>query len=131
VDKPQVVAIFNTSPDIVELLRIVLEEAGFVVITAFTHEIHSSKVDVESIVRQHQPSVIVYDIAPPYEKNYRLFEHTAGMPAMQNIYFMVTTTNEKHLRSVTGPERQVYEIAGKPYDLGVIVEAVKRLTGRA
>jgi CheY-like chemotaxis protein len=127
---PPVVAIFNTSPDTIELLRIVLEPAGFVVIGAYTYEVRDGEIDVEALVNQHRPDVIIYDVAPPYERNWRLFEHISRMPALKGINFLITTTNQKQVREIAGPDREIYEIVGKPYDLGLICQAVKEATGR-
>ena len=88
-----VVAVFNTSEDTTDLLRIVLEQAGFVVVTAFTNALRDGKIDFESFMRQHQPCVIVYDIAVPYEQNWKLFQHFRESPACRGVHFVVTTTN--------------------------------------
>ena len=128
---PPVVAIFNTSPDTVEMLRIVLEHAGFVVIGAYTYEIRDGRVDVEMMMRQHRPDAIIYDIAPPYDKNWREFQHVCKMEAFRGIKFLLTTTNAKRVSEVAGAGQTFYEIVGKPYDLGLIVDAVKGLIGRA
>ncbi len=122
---PPVVAIFNSSPDTIEMLRLVLEPVGYVVIGAYTYEIRDGEIDVEAMIEQHQPKLIIYDIAPPYERNWRLFEHISRMPALKGINFLVTTTNLRQVREMAGPDREIYEIVGKPYDLGLIVEAVK------
>jgi CheY-like chemotaxis protein len=108
------------------MLRVVLEQAGFVVVTAFTNLIRDGKVDLESLMRQHRPHVIVYDIAIPYESNWRLFEHMKASPACRGIRFVLTTTNATQLRNVAGSHQQVIEIVGKPYDLDQLVKAVSK-----
>jgi|SRR5688572_336039 len=121
----QVVAIFNTSEDTTDLLRIVFENAGFVVVTAFTNLLRDGKVDLEAFMRQHQPEVIVYDIAVPYEQNWRLFEHIRAAPACEGVSFVLTTTNVKHVRQLAG-DLEVHEIVGKPYDLDEILGALRQ-----
>jgi CheY-like chemotaxis protein len=126
---PPVVAIFNTSPDTIELLRIVLEPAGYVVVGAYTYEIRDGEIDIEMLMKQHQPKLVIYDVAPPYDRNWRLFLHFKSMPALKGVNFMVTTTNARQVREIAGPDQEIYEIVGKPYDLGVIVQAVKDTIG--
>ena len=129
--RPPVVAVFNTSPDTVDMLRIVLEQAGFVVMGLYTYEARDGKIDLEMLFRQHDPAVVIYDIAPPYDKNWREFQHMCTMPALAKRKFLVTTTNMNRVREVTDNPPEMFEIVGKPYDLGIIVEQVKKLTGRA
>ena len=120
-----VVAVINSTPDIVDVLRLALEQAGMVVVSALTHQIREGKIDVEQFIGQHQPRVIAYDIAPPYEANWQLFQHMASMPVMEGRQFVVTSTNARHVEGLAGPQQHVYEIVGKPFDLGQIVQAVK------
>ena len=127
----RVAAVFNTSPDTVEMLRIVHEQAGFVVMGLYTYDARDGRIDLESLMRQHEPDVVIYDIAPPYDKNWREFQHVCSMPSMSSRKFVLTTTNERRVREVTENPPQMFEIVGKPYDLGLIVDHVKKLTGRA
>jgi DNA-binding response OmpR family regulator len=120
-----VVAVFNTSEDTTDLLRFVLEQAGFVVVTAFTNRLRDGVTDFESFMRQHQPTVIVYDVAIPYEPNWRLFQHFRDSPACRGVGFVLTTTNVQQLRTVSGPCEELHEIIGKPYDLDEMVRAVR------
>lgn len=120
-----VAAVINSTPDIVDMLRIAIESAGFVVVTALTFEIRDGEVDLDRFIAQHEPLVIVYDIAPPYETNWRLFEHLSAIPIMRGRQFVLTSTNVKHVAALAGREHQVYEVVGKPFDLDEIVRAVK------
>jgi DNA-binding response OmpR family regulator len=119
-----VVAVFNTSEDTTDLLRMALERAGFIVVTAFTNLLRDGKTDVESFMRQHRPKVLVFDIAIPYEASWRLFEHFRDCAACEGVRFILTTTNLKHVRDVAGAEPRIYEIVGKPYDIGIVIQAV-------
>ena len=122
---PPVAAVFNTSPDTVELLRTALSLAGFVVISGYTHEIREATFDMEGFIRRHRPDVIVYDIAPPYSENCQLFRHFRSIRAFGERPVVVTSTNSAQAQKLLGRDHQVYEIVGKPFDLDQIVQAVK------
>jgi DNA-binding response OmpR family regulator len=122
---PDVVAVFNTSEDTTDMLRVVLEDAGFVVITAFTNALRDGKTDLENLMRQHQPKVIVYDIALPYEASWRLFQHVRESPACEGVRFVLTSTNAAQVHNVAGAAEPILEIVGKPYDLDELVRIVR------
>jgi DNA-binding NtrC family response regulator len=124
-DRPLVTAIFNTSPDIVDLLRRAFEPAGIVTVSCLTHQIREGVVDVEGFLRQHDPRVVVYDIAPPYDANWQLFQHIRRMDAMDGRPIVLTSMNPRHVEELSGRDQHVYEVVGKPLDLGQIVQAVK------
>ena len=124
--KANVVAVINTSPDVVDLMRISLERAGFVVVSALTFEIRDGAVDLEAFVAQHHPKVIVYDIAPPYDANWALFKHMKQMAFMRGRYFVLSSTNRRQVERIAGPDHQIYEIVGRPLDLDQLVEGVRQ-----
>jgi DNA-binding response OmpR family regulator len=121
---PDVVAVVNTSEDTTDLLRVVLEQAGFVVVTAFTNYLRDGKLDFQRFVEEHEPKVIVYDVAVPYEQNWALFQHFRSRPFCKDVRFVVTTTNANQVQMISGGERLI-EIVGKPYDLDQVVAAVR------
>jgi DNA-binding response OmpR family regulator len=123
-DKPIVVAVFNTSEDTTDMLRVCLENAGYVVVTAFTNALRDGKVDLDTFMRQHHPAVVVYDIALPYEANWRLFEHIKSTSAARGVQFVLTSTNAAHVRKVAGADHDILEIVGKPYDLQQLTTSV-------
>lgn len=125
-----VIAVFNTSEDTIDMLRHFFEHKGFVVVTAFTYALRDGETDLEGLMRQHQPKVIVYDISLPYEENWRLFEHIRSSPACKGVPFVITTTNEAQVRKVAGNE-PVLEIVGKPYDLDELAKRVTQAAGSA
>lgn len=123
--EPLVVAVFNTSPDIVDLVRRAFEPAGIVTVSLLTFQIREGAVDVERFLKQHNPRVVVYDIAPPYEANWQLFKHIRSMDVMRHRRIVLTSINRKHVESLVGRDETIYEIVGKPYDLNRLVHAVK------
>jgi CheY-like chemotaxis protein len=120
-----VAAIFNTSPDIVDLLRRAFEPAGIVTVSVLTHQIREGVVDVDSFLHQHDPKVVVYDIAPPYDANWQLFQHICRMEGMRKRPIVLTSTNTRHVEQLAGRDEKIYEVVGKPFDLEQIVRAVK------
>ena len=123
--RPVTVAVVNTSPDTIELLRAPLERAGFVVVSCFTYDIRDGRLDFEAFVRTHRPSIIAYDIAPPYAKNFRLYEHVRTMDVVKDCQFVLTSTNAAVVQKLVGRDRKVYEVVDKAENLDRIIRAIK------
>jgi len=119
------VAIVNTTPDAVEMLRHVLTTAGFVVVSCYTHEVRDGKVDLESFIRQHRPKVIAYDLAPPYAASVDLFQHVRAMPAVNECQFVLTSVNPSNVSNLVGRDERIYEVVDRQEDLMKLVQAVK------
>ena len=123
--EPVTVAILNSTPDAVEMLRDVFYKAGLLPVSCFTHDIRDGKVDFEAFMRQHQPRVIVYDIAPPYERNIRMFAHIRALPVIDGCHFVVTSMNPANVIHLLGRDERVYEVVDRTEDLMLLVQAVK------
>jgi CheY-like chemotaxis protein len=124
-----VVGIFNTSQDTIDMLRELFEHKGFVVVSAYTNQIRDGKTDLDAWMKQHRPAVIVYDVALPYDENWRLFQHIRSSPACKDVPFVITTTNVAQVKRVAG-DVEVHEIVGKPYDLEELLQTVTKAASR-
>jgi hypothetical protein len=118
-----VVAILNTNPDVVELLKARIEAAGFVALVLHIAEIRAG-VDLEAIVRQRDPRVVVYDVVAPYERNWRFLQHLRET-TFRGRQFVLTCPNVRGLARLMGKDDKVYEILEDGGDVDAIVQAVR------
>jgi DNA-binding NarL/FixJ family response regulator len=120
-----VVAILNSNDDVVEMLRIALEQAGFVVVSGHLDKIRRGEQRLADFVDEHNPAVIIYDLVPPYDRSWQFLEHLRESPSLRGRRFVVTSTNVQRTKEAIGDAEYVYEIVGKPYDINQIVRAVQ------
>jgi DNA-binding NtrC family response regulator len=132
---PPVVAILNSNDDLVEMLRDVLEHAGFITVTGHVDDVRRGRLDLINFVEQHNPTVIVYDLVPPYDRSWNYLYLLRDSEPLRGRPFVLTSVNPTRATEVVGKSEMVYEIVGRPVDLDRIVAAVKeasksRLTTR-
>ena len=120
-----VVAVINSNDDVVEMLRLSFEQAGFIVVSAHADAIKRGATNLTDFVRAHKPNVIVFDLVPPYDRSYRFVEHLRKIGVMKGCQFVLTSTNLNRAHELSGTCEEVYEVVGKPYDLEQITRAVK------
>jgi CheY-like chemotaxis protein len=119
------VAVFNSSEDTVELLRMTFEEAGFQTVGGHVPDIKHGRLDFVGFLEQHQPAAVVIDISMPYAENWNVVRLLRDTAAMQGRALVLTTTNKRALDELVGPTDTI-EIVGKPYDATVVLEAVRK-----
>lgn len=122
---PTVVAIVNTNPDLVRLLRVAIEQAGFIVLVMHIEDIKLGETDMDMLLQQHDPRVVVYDVAPPYDQNWRFLDHLRKRTDFRRRQFVLTSVNVERLEEVVGTDETVYEVVGRDKDIGEVVRAVK------
>lgn len=122
--KPPVVAIINTNPDLVELLKTRIEEAGFVVLVLHIAEIRRG-LDIENVLAQHDPRVVIYDVVAPYDRSWRFLDHIRTATSFSGRQFVLTSPSPANLRKMVGADETVYEILGQDADITAIVQAVR------
>jgi CheY-like chemotaxis protein len=120
--KSRIIAIFNSSPEVLELVRDSLQQAGFQAVVGQVDDLKRGRLDMLTFVEEHHPDVIVYDVAPPYDTNWTFLRLMRNSKVMQGRAFVVTTTNKRALEDLIGPNDAV-ELLCKPYDLQQIVNA--------
>jgi hypothetical protein len=124
--RPPVVAILNSNDDTVEMLRTCLELDGIVAVSAHVTDLRRGHLDFGGFLAEHDPQVIIYDVPPPYDRSWLFFEHLRRLPATKGRKFVLTSTNPARVQQIAAPDQPVLEIIGKPYDLQMITEAVKK-----
>ena len=120
-----VVAVINSNDDLVEMLRLSFEQAGFVVVSAHVDAIKRGAANLTDFVRTHKPQVIVFDLVPPYDSSFRFVQHLRQTDLLDGCRFVLTSTNAKRAEELAGTAEEIFEVVGKPYDIGQITRAVK------
>ena len=121
--KLPVVAVVNTNPDLVDILKSRIERAGLVVVVMHIADIRTG-LDVERMMAQHDPAVIVFDVAAPFEQSWRFLQHLRGT-VFTGRKLVLTSPNADALARVAGKDERIYEILDDGADIDAIVQAVR------
>ena len=121
------VAVVDTSEEVADLLCQVVEEEGWRAVRAYTTDFKRGREDLALFLAEHRPAAIIWDIALPYEENWRFFQSVLG-DAAGGYRVVLTTTNKRALEALVGPT-PAHELIGKPYDLDDIVASLRRALG--
>lgn len=121
-----IVAILNSTQDIIEIFQVCLEQEGFNVVGGYIPEFKRGTKNLLEFMSTHDPDVIIWDLPPPYEQNYNHLLQVLDMKVMGGRKFIYTTTNKIALKKVVGDDLGAIEILGKPMDIEELVEAVRK-----
>jgi CheY-like chemotaxis protein len=120
------VAVFNASDDTVEMLQLMLSLRGYRALGGHVDDVKSGELDFIEFLTTHTPAAIIWDIAPPYDRNWAFFKLVRSLSPLEDCALVLTTTHKQHLDALVGHDSGAIEIVGKPYDLQLIVDAVAR-----
>jgi DNA-binding NtrC family response regulator len=125
VREARTVAVVNSSDSVRDLIAATLEDDGYRTVMGHVDDFIRARASVAEYLRENDPIVLVWDVAPPYETNWLYLQGVMGSAEAAGRAFVVTTTNRRALADTIG-ENSAIELIGKPFDLEEISRAVKR-----
>ena len=120
-----VVAIFNSMDDLLDMLRIEFADHGFRPVTARLVDIQSGMLDLLAFVKEHAPVAVVYDIPRPYEANWNFLRLLRETESLQDLVWVITTTNKEALEGAVPKTNALEVVLGKPYTVEQVIAAVR------
>lgn len=117
--------IINTSDDYLEIMRLYLNSEGYVTIPVAITDIKTRAIDIVQVIEEHDPQVVLYDIAFPYRENWRQCQNVMSLEVSQGREFILTTPNIDALSDMVGQQIEAFEVVDKEIDLRKIVDKVK------
>jgi DNA-binding response OmpR family regulator len=117
------VLVVNGSEDVIDAMRVFLEDSGFETFGVRETDILRERTDVAAVLREFRPEVVVYDVSLPYELTWSLYERLRQLPEAQGCCWVLTTTNARAAEPVT-KSAALIELLLKPFDLKQLLNAV-------
>ena len=127
------VALFNASDDTVEMIEDMLVDAGDQQTLIWCHfaDLKNGVVVFEKYMAKHNPEVVIFDLSPPYDANWRYFKTMRDSATMRHRGIVLTTTNKARLDEVLGEDSHALEVVGRLKDLEEISAAIHEETTKA
>src|SRR3984893_17570664 len=89
-----IVALFNTSDDTVDMIQAVLTKTGGAQNLVWCHfaDLKNGVVDFTKYLIKYNPEVVIFNISPPYDENWRFFKTLRDAEVMKGRGSVLTTT---------------------------------------
>ena len=128
-----VVALFNASDDTIDMVQKLLTESGGEQTLIWCHfaDLKKGVIDFGKYMARHNPEVVIFDLSPPYDENWKYFKTMRDAKTMQGRGVVLTTTNKARLDEVLGEDSHALEVVGKTEDLQQIDAAIRTETRKA
>jgi DNA-binding response OmpR family regulator len=130
---PGIVALFNASDDTIDMVQGLLTNSGRDQTLIWCHfaDLKKGIVNFDKYISKHNPEVVIFDLSPPYDENWRFFKTMRDSTLMKRRGIVLTTTNKDRLDEVLGQDSKALEVVGKTEDLQQIDSAIASETKRA
>ena len=128
-----IVALFNASDDTIDMVQKLLTDSGRDQTLIWCHfaDLKKGVIDFGKYMDKHNPEVVIFDLSPPYDENWRFFKTMRDAKTMKGRGVVLTTTNKNRLDEVLGEDSHALEVVGKSKDLQQIDAAIKAETRKA
>src|SRR3984893_9618347 len=128
-----IVALFNASDDTIDMVQKLLTTSGSDQTLIWCHfaDLKKGVVDFGKYMDKHNPEVVIFDLSPPYDENWRFFKTMRDAKTMKRRGVRLTPTNKNRLDEVLGEDSHALEVVGKTKDLQQIGSAIKAETVKA
>src|SRR6202049_3573544 len=122
-----IVALFNASDDTIDMVQRLLTASGSEQTLIWCHfaDLKKGIVDFGRYMDKHNPEVVIFDLSPPYDENWRFFKTMRDANTMKGRGVVLTTTNKARLDEVLGEDSHALEVVGRTKDLQQIVAPMK------
>src|ERR1700730_15782511 len=122
-----IVALFNASDDTIDMVQGLLTAAGGDQTLIWCHfaDLKKGIVNFCKYMDKHNPEVVIFDLSPPYDENWRFFKTMRDATSMKGRGMVLTTINKARLGEVLGEDSGALEVVGKKEDLQQIADAIK------
>jgi DNA-binding response OmpR family regulator len=128
-----IVALFNASDDTIDMIQKILTDSDSDQTLIWCHfaDLKKGIVNFARYMERHNPEVVIFDISPPYDENWKFFKTMRDDRVMNGRGVVLTTTNKNRLDEVLGEDSNALEVVGRPKDLQQIDAAIKEQTHKA
>lgn len=126
-----VVAILNHNDQASRWLRQQLESRGLDVVEANLTDVQRGELDLVDFVQRNQPSVMIYDIAPPFFNSWTFYRLIKGHSAIQRCQVVLTTANRKAFEDSRVVDRiDAYQLTGDSDEATPLIQTVQSYASR-
>src|ERR1700687_2017615 len=128
-----IVALFNASDDTIDMIQTILKKGDGAQTLVWCHfaDLKKGVVDFGKYLAKHNKEVVVFEISPPYDENWKFFKTMRDSDVMCGRGAVLTTTNKNRLDEVLGTGSHALAVVGKPEDMKQIQVEIAFQTSKA
>src|SRR3984893_4507414 len=128
-----IVALFNASDDTIDMVQTLLTASGGDQTLIWCHfaDLKKGIVDFGKYMDKHNPEVVIFDLSPPYDENWRFFKTMRDAQALKGRGMVLMPANKNRLDEFLGEHSHAREVVGRTKDLQQIDAAIKAETSKA